>query len=190
MTLSLTMPETTLTEVDTELRAAGAAVPIDEESFRAFYDRTSRAVWAYLSRMTGDRQLADDLLQEAFFRFVRAAATYESETHRRNALFAIATNLARDAMRRAHRKPTVALPDDDVHASGVDVASRAHERTDLARAMARLRPEQREMLWLAYAQGASHADIAQTLGVGTASVKMLLFRARKTLAKLLTGEKR
>ena len=84
---------------------ADVAFQMDEQTFRAFYDRTSRPLWAYLSRVTGDRQLSDDLLQDAYYRFLRADATYENEVHRRNALFRIATNLARDAHRRAHVRP-------------------------------------------------------------------------------------
>src|SRR5579863_3811776 len=80
---------------------AAAAFVMDEDTFRAFYDRTARGVWAYLARVTGDRQLADDLLQETFYRFLRAAATHENEPHRRNSLYRIATNLARDARRRS-----------------------------------------------------------------------------------------
>jgi len=44
---------------------------MDEETFRAFYDRTARPVWSYLARITGDRALADDLLQESYYRFLR-----------------------------------------------------------------------------------------------------------------------
>ncbi len=68
---------------------------MDEETFRAFYERNARGVWAYLARVAGDRQLADELLQEAFYRFLRAASKYESEAHRRNSLYRIATNLAK-----------------------------------------------------------------------------------------------
>ena len=64
-----------------------------EESFRAFYEQTSRPVWAYLARITGDARLADDLLQEAYYRFLRTRADFESDDHRRNYLFRIATNL-------------------------------------------------------------------------------------------------
>ena len=80
-----------------------AAFVIDEDTFRAFYERTARGVWAYLARVTGDRQLADDLLQETYYRFLRAAATHDGEAHRRNSLYRIATNLARDVqIGRAH----------------------------------------------------------------------------------------
>jgi RNA polymerase sigma-70 factor (ECF subfamily) len=51
--------------------------------------------------------------------------------------------------------------------------------------MSRLRPRERALLWLAYAQGHAHTEIAETLGVKTASVKLLLFRARRKLAGLL-----
>jgi RNA polymerase sigma-70 factor (ECF subfamily) len=53
--------------------------------------------------------------------------------------------------------------------------------------MARLTPRERAMLWLAYAQGASHEEIAGALGLKTGSIKLLLFRARRRLAALLTA---
>src|SRR4029077_2586323 len=73
---------------------------MDEDSFRVFYERTARPVWAYLSRMTGDPRMADDLLQETYYRFLRAAVTCDDDAHRRNYLFRIATILVRDLRRR------------------------------------------------------------------------------------------
>jgi RNA polymerase sigma-70 factor (ECF subfamily) len=55
--------------------------------------------------------------------------------------------------------------------------------------MARLRPRERAMLWLAYAEGATHSEIARTLGLSPASMKILLFRARRKLAGLLGGNR-
>src|SRR5688500_19440395 len=66
-----------------------ARTRMGEDEFRTFYERTARPLWAYLSRLTGDRELADDLLQEAFYRFYRAGARHESEAHRRHSLFQI-----------------------------------------------------------------------------------------------------
>jgi RNA polymerase sigma-70 factor, ECF subfamily len=164
-----------------------------EDEFRAFYERTARPLWSYLSRITGDRQQADDLLQETYYRFYRAGRTHENESHRRNSLFQIATNLARDVARRERRHGEVQLEDDEDSTMPTPVSAAPHPdqqaavRTDLSRALKQLEPVQREMLWLAYAQGASHEEIGEILGVRAISVRTLLLRARRKLAKLLTG---
>jgi RNA polymerase sigma-70 factor (ECF subfamily) len=190
MTHELVMNDASLTGVDSHSKAEAAHGPMDEDTFRAFYDRTSRAVWVYLARVTGDRQLADDLLQDVFYRFFRANATHVDEAHRRNSLFCFATNIARDANRRKMRFRHEAVPielDEDAEILRIDerVAERFQASTDLARAMAHLKPMQREMLWLAYALGASHAEIAEILGLRSGSVKILLLRARRKMATLL-----
>jgi RNA polymerase sigma-70 factor, ECF subfamily len=185
------MSDVTLSDIEQlrgEAAAADAVFEMDEDAFRALYDRTARALWAYLSRITGSPDLADDLLQETYYRFLRARVLYESDAHRRNSLFRIATNLARDGHRRGLRGRFVGLAGDEVRAD-VDVAADTERRTDLSRAMARLRPREREMLWLAYAQGSNHRDIAGTLGVKTESVRLLLFRARRKLAELLRNDR-
>ena len=185
---SIVMRETTLPDLERQAaNEAGASLAMDEETFRAFYDRTERQVWAYLAKITGDGQLADDLLQEAYYRFYRARTVYEDESHRRNSLFRIATNLARDSGRRARRGRLVELPEEDELPFDGETADRAAQRTDVRRALAQLRPSQRQMLWLAYAQGSSHEEIAEVLGVTRASVKALLFRARRKMAELLRG---
>jgi RNA polymerase sigma-70 factor (ECF subfamily) len=183
------MRDLTFSDVE-RLEAEEIDVPfeMDEAAFRAFYDRTARSLWNYLSRMTCDPHAADDLLQESYYRFVRTRGHWESEAHRRAYLFRIATNLVRDGRRRARRWHTVALPDPDestILVAGGDLAEASVRRTDLRRAMDRLRPRERALLWLAYAQGHAHTDIAHTLGVKTGSVKLLLFRARRKLAGLL-----
>ena len=185
------MPDVTLSEIEqlrAEAAAADAVFEMDEDAFRALYDRTARALWAYLARITGSHDLADDLLQETYYRFLRARIRHESEAHRRNSLFRIATNLARDGHRRGLRARFVGFPTTTLPA-GIDIAADAERRTDLGRAMAQLKPREREMLWLAYAQGSSHRDIAGTLGVKAASVRLLLFRARRKLAEVLRRDR-
>jgi RNA polymerase sigma-70 factor (ECF subfamily) len=186
------MREMTLSEL--EQVGAGAAVTedtfqMDEDAFRLFYERTARPVWAYLSRMSGDARLADDLLQEAYYRFLRANVTHESDAHRRNYLFRIATNLVRDMRRRPRVEDSHTAEHgearDHADPQWADVADAAVRRMDLARSMARLKPRERDLLWLAYAQGSSHREIAETLGLKTSSIKLLLFRARRRLATYL-----
>ncbi len=183
MTTSIMNREITLLrETEDEAREVSSSL-MDEETFRAFYERTSRGLSLYLMRITGDAHTAEDLAQEAYYRFYRAGASYESESHRRNSLFRIATNLARDTHRRRHGIVSITIEENDVWIFDRDVA----EKTDLERAFERLKPKQREMIWLAYANGSSHNEIAEVVGVAPGSVKGLLRRARVKLAEFLTG---
>ena len=183
------MREATLTDVE-RIGAFGDAERtflMTEEAFHAFYDQTARPVWAYLARMTGDARLADDLLQEAYYRFLRTRADFESDDHRRNYLFRIATNLVRDHRRRSsHQERHLIESAHSEEASAVlRESDRAVRRLDLTRAMEQMKPRERSLLWLAYAQGFSHEEIAEVLGVKKASLKSLLHRARRRLLALL-----
>ena len=177
----------------TDMERAGAfedaerTFQMTEEAFRVFYEQTARPIWLYLARTTGDDRLADDLLQETYYRFLRTRATFESEDHRRHYLFRIATNLVRDQWRRA-RTDAIELGEvSDVPDATEDsaVGERALGRIDLTRALDQLKPRERTLLWLAYAQGFSHEEIAAQLGLRTGSLKALLFRARRRLVAVL-----
>jgi RNA polymerase sigma-70 factor (ECF subfamily) len=181
------MREATLTDVE-RIGAFGDAdrtFLMTEEAFRAFYELTARPVWAYLARITGDARLADDLLQESYYRFLRTRADFESDDHRRNYLFRIATNLARDHRRRSATRERHQVESSRGDFEGAQEGDRAVRRLDLSRAMQQMRPRERSLLWLAYAQGCTHEEIAEVLGVKKASLKALLFRARKRLLGLL-----
>ena len=179
--------ETTFDDVSrAPTTAAEETFVMDEETFRGFYDRTARGLWSYLARVTGDSQLADDLLQETFYRFLRASANYQGETHRRNSLYQIATNLARDTRRRKLTQGTQVFGSESIESiPGVDRTGASDKTVDIDRAMSKLKPRDRAILWLAYAEGASHREIATAVGVRPASLKPILFRARKKLAALL-----
>lgn len=184
------MHDITLSELARLQSTADDTLQMNQDSFRALYERTAKSVWIYLWRRTGDSQLADDLLQETYYRFLRARVSHASEAHRRNYLFRIATNLVNDNYRSRHEH--VHLPEESErgHPSAspdVDAVEQSQRRADLGRAMAKLSGRQRDALWLAYADGSSHAEIAAALGLKVGSVKLILFRARRKLAKLLTA---
>jgi RNA polymerase sigma-70 factor (ECF subfamily) len=185
----MSLRDTTLSDVDALALEGGqdaCALHMTEEAFRAFYERTARPLWAYLARATGEPQTADDLLQDAYYRLLRAKVVFEDDAHRRNYLFRIATNLVRDRLRRPGRE--VPLPDEDAgQATPAEdgAPARFAAQRDVSRALNALRPRDRDLLWLAYTLGLSHAEMAEALGVKTGSVKLLLFRARTRLAGLL-----
>ncbi len=166
---------------------ADVTMQMDEDAFRGFYERTSRMLWAYLARLTGDRQAADDLLQECYYRLLRSKVSLDSESHRRHYLFRIATNLVHDGHRRRKTQPSEVGGDlVDLAANVNDHAAGTERRVVVTQALERLKPKERALLWLAYAQGASHEEIAGAVGVRRSSVKVLLSRARRKLAEALS----
>ncbi len=186
----MSLPNLTLTELQ-RLEGQRAetvdTLHMDHDAFQGFYQQTARPVWVFLFRRTGDEQLADDLLQDTYYRFLRTHRDFENESHRRNYLFRIARNVANDALRWRRDRSCAPLPEDGPGepAAGGNVAAQSENRTDLIRAMATLSLRQRDALWLAYAEGSSHQEIAEVLGLKTASIKLLLFRARRKLAGIL-----
>lgn len=166
--------------------AALGTLEMTEEEFRAFHERTARLLWAYLSRVTGDAHAADDLLQEAYYRLLRSGSRFEGEAHRRHYLFRIATNLANDRHRRA-APPLEPLDERSVAAApgAEEAVDRAERGRRLHAALGKLKPRERALLWLAYAEGSSHKEIAEVMGVRASGVRVMLFRARRKILGLL-----
>jgi RNA polymerase sigma-70 factor, ECF subfamily len=163
--------------------SAGGASPIrpmDEARFEAFYRRSASSLWSYLHRLTGDASAADDLLQKTFIRFIRANPSLSSDEHMRRYMFRAATSVAMDHFRETKRRQHVAEVEPSVAPQNADL------RHDLNRMFAELKPRERALLWLAHVEESSHEEIAAALGVRTLSVKVLLFRARKKLAAILS----
>jgi RNA polymerase sigma-70 factor, ECF subfamily len=172
--------------------ASRAAVPaMDDAEFAAFYERSARPLWAYLARTSGDPALAEDLMQESYVRFLCAAGRpshlAEGEVVCKRYLFQIGTNLLRDHWRRPRASTLEEAPESAFARGGGQAQS--DRQMLLGPAMAQMSPKERQMLWLAHAEGYSHREVAEVLGLGSASVRLLLFRARRKMARLL-GEER
>jgi RNA polymerase sigma-70 factor (ECF subfamily) len=156
---------------------------MDSDAFAAFYERSARPLWAYLARVSGDAALADDLLQESFVRFLCANHPEDGEVSARRYLFRIATNLLRDYWRRPRPASIEEIPEEVFHVP--DHSSACDSKAMLGPALQCMRPRERQLLWLAYAEGYSHREIAGITGLASASIRLLLFRARRKVARLL-----
>ena len=156
---------------------------LDEAAFSEFYRTTSRALWSYVYRVTSHAADADDIVQESFLRVLRAGPV-EGDEERRRYLYRVASNLVVDRWRsRSRREDAVA---GSLQASIAGTATSPGD-DEVARTFATLTSRERALLWLAYVEGESHHEIAESLGVGRGSIKVLLFRARRKLRKLLTS---
>lgn len=163
--------------------ARHASPQMNSEAFTAFYGRSARPLWAYLARVSGDPALADDLMQESYVRFLCATLREDGEIAARRYLFKIATNLLHDFWRRPRAASLEELPESCFVAG--DWMAQSEFRAELGPALRQMRPRDRQLLWLAYAEGYSHREIAEVTGLAAASVRLLLFRARKKMARLL-----
>jgi len=153
--------------------------PMDEAHFETFYRKTAKPVWSYIYRMTGNAATADDLMQKTFFKFLRSNPSIVDENHLRHYVFKTATNLVFDHFRemKRDRERVPDMPPSSLHDD---------LRHDMMNAFAELKPQERALLWLAHVEGSSHEEIGEALGVKAKSVKVMLFRARKRLAGILT----
>jgi RNA polymerase sigma-70 factor (ECF subfamily) len=150
--------------------------------FEAFHRATVKSLRAYVVRVLGRATQADDIVQEAYLRFLRSRMAGDSLDRRRAYLFRVATNLIVDDWRRRRLEQPAAEAVEPVRMDP-DVSL----KIDMARAFARLRPDERAMMWLAYVEGADHREIARALGVSRLSVRVLLFRTRRKLARYLAN---
>jgi RNA polymerase sigma-70 factor (ECF subfamily) len=158
--------------------ACEGRLPLNEPAFMALYARTAGPLKGYLRRLTGNAAVAEDLLQDAFVRFLAAGRVPDDDEHRKNYLFRIATNLARDHFRREQR---AAATPADTPASAPDAGG------DVWQLLGRVSPRDRELLVLAYVEGMTHQEIARVTGLVRASVKPLLYRARRRFAAALAA---
>jgi RNA polymerase sigma-70 factor (ECF subfamily) len=138
----------------------------------------------YARALAGNRDDADDLVQDTLERAWLRASLWRSVGDMRAWLFSIMHNLHVDALRR-NRVATV--PADEDTPEG-EIAPTQGERLavrDLQAALDRLAPEQREIILLVALEDMPYADIASTLGVPIGTVMSRLARGRERLRSLL-----
>lgn len=165
----------------------------DGEAFERVFDMFRGPLYSYLARMTGDRHLAEDLLQDVFLRMVEHLDRYEESGRFQAWLFRIAANRVRDWARRRSRSERVggtAEADDEQGTAVVDRAVDAPPDAPLLaseqvrllqQVLANLEADEREVLVLRHYSGLSFREIADIMSCPLGTV---LARSHRALAKL------
>lgn len=166
----------------------------DSAAFEALVEIYSPRLYGYFYRLTGRREDAEDLLQEAFVRVVRMISRYEHDNRFDAWLFRIATNLVRDRVRRQRRSADAGASGARQDEPGIleEVADNEVDRPDdvletteqvdrLQWALKQLPEAEREVILLRHFSQMSFREVAEAMGtpLGTA-----LARAHRGLAKL------
>ncbi len=163
----------------------------DPESFAEIFERHFFAIHRYLARRVGS-ELADDLAAQVFIVAFERRATFRPETgSARPWLYGIATNLIRNQRRSEHRllAATTRLGNEaTLSADSTESVEDDIDRPRIARALAELDPDQRDVLLLHTWAELSHVEIATALGIPPGTVASRISRARGRLRTALIGE--
>jgi RNA polymerase sigma-70 factor, ECF subfamily len=158
----------------------------DALALEVLYDRYSRVVYSFALRIVADPQLAEEILQEVFFRAWQQGGTFQSSRGTLITwLLSITHNLSIDEVRKRRRRPQKADAEDpDVVLAGIADQSQDVEeevwlgsvRDTIASALVQLPPAQRQAIELAYFQGLTQREISELLGepLGTIKTRMRL----------------
>ena len=149
----------------------------DSEAFAVLYDRHSRAAYSLAYRMMGERQAAEDIVQDALLKVWRAAGSYRAERGSvRTWLLSVVHNRAIDQLRsQASRRRTQERIEASAPRSQPSEAFtqtwRNSQREQVREALKTLPREQLKVLELAYFSGYTHLEIAELLGLPLGTVK-------------------
>ena len=155
------------------------------------FDRYQPAIFSYLCRLVGVRDLAEELTQEAFLRAYDARRKLPDVANRRAWLYRIATNLALNAIKRRARFAW--LPWGDrvaAHSTGDEAFAQVRQRSVLEQALASLPPQYRAPLLLYSHHGFTVSEVAQALGLSEGAVKVRLHRACEKFKEVYLIEER
>jgi RNA polymerase sigma-70 factor (ECF subfamily) len=162
----------------------------DERAFAIIVRSYETPVYNYILRLTGDRALAEDLLQEVFLRVFQGLPRFSSRCKFTTWLFQVTKNRVLDELRARDRRPLAPLCLDDV--PPLEVVDQPVERVEtidaLWRAIDALNVDLKMALLLRDVVGLSYNEIADTLEVTLATVKWRIFKAREDVQLALARE--
>jgi RNA polymerase sigma-70 factor, ECF subfamily len=160
----------------------------DVEAYGELVERYRDRYARYALHMLGNREDAEEALQDAFTRAYRSLARCEDPERFGAWLFRILLNRCRTAGARRGRRARTFVTDETalMSASEDHPEDRTAWREEIVRALDRLRPEQREAFLLKYVEELGYDEMSQLTGVGVSALKMRVMRACDRLRELLS----
>ncbi len=151
--------------------------------FKRFYNQQKERFFSYLLRMTADFELARDLMQESFTRYLERYGN--SEQPSAALLYTIGRNALLDHIRKSGRNTSLAQEPPDTQRDQEQFHLVRETYRQVLAGMQKLPDEEREVLALAVSSDLSYKEIAAVAGISEANVKVKVHRARVKLKKML-----
>ncbi|HKD46027.1 MAG TPA: RNA polymerase sigma factor [Candidatus Angelobacter sp.] len=156
------------------------------EMLGVLFERYQSPLFNFYLKLTGDRAMSEDLVQEVFFRMLKYRQSYRPDTPFRAWMYQIARNARVDHLRR-RRPETSWEPEMSPAIAPADTAEQSQETALLYRALMRLNEDKREVLVLSRFQDLKYEEIAQLLGCEIGTVKTRVHRALQELREIFHG---
>lgn len=157
----------------------------NEAALEALVHRYHRPIFAYLYRLTGHRQTAEDLAQETFTRLMVQVHAYRFPRSFKPWIYTIAHDLYRDHVKSGAARTYPTAEPVPEQPGLVDLSERIAEQAALNQALRALEPEEREVLLLRFYQDLTSDEIAHVLAIPAGTVRSRLFRTMRKLKGLL-----
>jgi len=161
------------------------AVAGDEAAARALYDAHVDRVFGLAYRLAGDRDLAEELVQEAFLRAFDHLAGFRGEAAFSSWLHAITVSVAINGLRKLGRRRKHEMPWADDEPPDRPAGGDVELTRRLTRALDELPADLRVLVLLHYAEGYKHREIADLMGIPEGTSKARLARARELMRRSL-----
>ena len=152
------------------------------------FDRYEKPLLNFYAKLTGNRTLSEDLVQEVFLRLLKYRQSYEPGTPFRAWIYTIARNARIDHFRK-QRPETTWEPHMSPAVVPADAAQQQQESDLLHRALLQLSEDKREVLVLSRFQDMKYEEIAKLLGCEVGTVKTRVYRALQDLKLIFNGLK-
>jgi RNA polymerase sigma-70 factor (ECF subfamily) len=166
----------------------------DRNAFSALVDKYQRQIFNFIYRFFGNSDLAFELSQDTLLKCFQSLKSYDQDRKFSTWLYTIAKNICIDEYKRrkaagtyyledyppsVRQSRSTSLPNPQVH------CIMKEDETRLMNAIQILEPDKKAALILHYFQGLSYKEIAETLDVPLSTVKIRIFRAKKSLLEML-----
>lgn len=153
------------------------------EMLGVLFERYHVPLFNFYTKLTGDRAVSEDLVQEVFFRILKYRHSYRVDTPFRSWMYQIARNARMDYLRK--RRPETSWdPEMSPAIEPPDTAQQSQEAVLLHRALMRISEDKREVLVLSRFQDLKYEEIAHLLGCEVNTVKTRVHRALQELRQV------
>ena len=158
---------------------------MDQQAFNSLYHETHALLYGYVFRLCGDPVLSEDIVQDAYLKYMEKPPREQHFKSQKSYLYTIATHKLTDHFRRQQKAKQTGIAMKNIAGHAEQPAIKEAPDPVIQDVLNSLAANDKMLLWLAYVEGCGHREIGDILKLKPGSIRVLLFRARQRFKDLL-----